>query len=77
MGSKTYSLVSITAFEKMDKKKLISQVIAAIVLYTVISVILEKDYSTETWLNEGKEALIFGAIFGVLMWLRERFRKTE
>ena len=61
----------------MDKKKLISQVIAAIVLYTVISVILEKDYSTETWLNEGKEALIFGAIFGVLMWLRERFRKSE
>ena len=61
----------------MDKKKLISQVIAAIVLYTVISVILEKDYSTETWLNEGKEALIFGAIFGVLMWLRECFRKTE
>ena len=61
----------------MDKKKLISQVIAAVVLYTVISVILEKDYSTETWLNEGKEALIFGAIFGVLMWLRERFRKTE
>ena len=61
----------------MDKKKLISQIIAAIILYTVISVILEKDYSTETWLNEGKEALIFGAIFGVLMWLRERFRKTE
>lgn len=61
----------------MDKKKLISQIIAAVVLYTVISVILEKDYSTETWLNEGKEALIFGAIFGVLMWLRERFRKKE
>ena len=60
----------------MDKKKLISQIIAAIVLYTVISVILEKDYSTETWMNEGKEALIFGAIFGVLMWLRERYRKS-
>ena len=61
----------------MDKKKLISQIIAAIVLYTVISVILEKDYSAETWISEGKEALIFGAIFGVLMWLRERFRKSE
>ena len=61
----------------MDKKKLISQIIAAIVLYTVISVILEKDYSTETWISEGKEALIFGAIFGVLMWLRERFRKSQ
>ena len=61
----------------MDKKKLISQIIAAIVLYTVISVILEKDYSIETWISEGKEALIFGAIFGVLMWLRERFRKSE
>ena len=61
----------------MDKKKLISQIIAAVILYTVISVILEKDYSMDTWLNEGKEALIFGAIFGVLMWLRERFRKTE
>ena len=61
----------------MDKKKLISQIIAAIVLYTVISVILEKDYSAETWINEGKEALIFGAIFGVLMWLRERYRKSD
>ena len=61
----------------MDWKRLISQIIAAIVLYTVISVVLEKDYSTETWLNEGKEALIFGAIFGVLMWLRMRFRKSE
>jgi undecaprenyl pyrophosphate phosphatase UppP len=61
----------------MDKKKFISQVIAAIVLYTVISVILEKDYSMETWLTQGREALIFGVIFGVLMWLRERFRKRE
>ena len=61
----------------MDKKKFISQIIAAIVLYTVISVILEKDYSMDTWMNEGKEALIFGVIFGVLMWIRERFRKSE
>ena len=61
----------------MDWKRLSSQIIAAIVLYTVISVILEKDYSVETWLNEGKEALIFGAIFGVLMWLRMRFWKRE
>ncbi|MBT8322021.1 MAG: hypothetical protein KJO94_00955 [Eudoraea sp.] len=61
----------------MDWKRLISQIIAAIVFYTVISVVLEKDYSMETWLKEGKEALIFGAIFGVLMWLRMRFRKPE
>lgn len=61
----------------MDKKKLASQIIAAVVLYTVISVILEKDYSMATWINEGKEALIFGVIFGVLMWLRARFRKPE
>ena len=61
----------------MDWKRLSSQVIAAILLYTVISVILEKDYSMETWLNEGKEALIFGVIFGILMWLRTRFRKRE
>ncbi len=61
----------------MDWKRLSSQVIAAILLYTLISVILEKDYSMETWLNEGKEALIFGVIFGILMWLRMRFRKRE
>ncbi|MCE2612885.1 hypothetical protein LVD13_07875 [Flavobacteriaceae bacterium D16] len=61
----------------MDKKKFISQVLSAIVLYTVISVILEKDYSMDSWLTQGREALIFGAIFGVLMWLRERFRKKE
>lgn len=61
----------------MDKKKFISQVIAAVVLYTVISVILEKDYNMDSWLTQGREALIFGVIFGVLMWLRERFRKRE
>lgn len=61
----------------MDWKKLLSQVIAAILLYTLISVILEKEYSMATWINEGKEALIFGVIFGVLMWLRARFRKPE
>ncbi len=61
----------------MDIKKLISQVIAAVVLYTVISVVLEKDYTTDTWINEGKEALIFGLVFGILMWLRERFRKNQ
>jgi len=61
----------------MDKKKFISQVLAAIVLYTVISVVLEKDYGMDSWLTQGKEALIFGVIFGVLMWLRERFRKKE
>ena len=61
----------------MDKKKLASQIIAAVVLYTVISVVLEKDYSMETWMNQGKEALIFGVIFGILMWLRARFRKPE
>lgn len=61
----------------MDKKKLASQIIAAVVLYTVISVVLEKDYSMETWMTQGKEALIFGVIFGILMWLRARFRKPE
>ncbi len=61
----------------MDWKRLLSQVIAAIVLYTVISVILEKEYSMDTWINEGKEALIFGVIFGILMWLRARFWKPE
>jgi hypothetical protein len=61
----------------MDKKKLISQILAAVVLYTVISVVLEKDYSMKTWMNEGKEALIFGAIFGLLMWFRERYRKSD
>ena len=61
----------------MDKKRLASQIIAAVVLYTVISVVLEKDYSMDTWLTQGKEALIFGVIFGILMWLRARYRKPE
>jgi len=61
----------------MDKKKFISQVVAAVILYIVISVILEKDYSQETIIKESKEGLVFGVVFGVVMWLWALYKKRK
>ena len=61
----------------MDKRKFISQVIAAILLYVIISVILEKDYSQAIIINEFKEALVFGAVFAIFIWLREKWKRKE
>ena len=61
----------------MDKKKLTSQTLAAILLYTLFSVILEKNYSWDTIINELKEGVIFGVIYAVVIWLWNRYKKKQ
>jgi undecaprenyl pyrophosphate phosphatase UppP len=60
----------------MERKKFIVQVIIAMLLYVVISLILEGDISTETLLRESRDGLIFGLIYGVVIWIWNR-RKTN
>jgi len=76
MGQETYSMVAIIIIE-MDKKKLTSQTLAAIFLYTLISVILGKDYSLDAIIDELKEGVIFGIIYAVIMWLWYRYKKQQ
>ena len=59
----------------MDKKKFTSQVLAAIFLYTLFSWILGKDYSMEAIISELKEGVVFGVIYGIVMWLWYRYKK--
>lgn len=61
----------------MDKKKLTSQTLAAIFLYTLFSVILEQNYSWDTIINELKEGVIFGIIYAVVIWLWHRYKKKQ
>ena len=67
--------LSITSRPKMERKRIIAQVAAAILLYTVISLILEKEYSQPIILRELGEGLIFGIIYGLFIWIRAKWKK--
>jgi hypothetical protein len=59
----------------MNKKKIISQVIAGVILFTIISVVLEKDYSQAVWLEKFKTALLFGVLYAIFILIKEKFKK--
>ncbi|PIE99965.1 MAG: hypothetical protein CR994_08245 [Maribacter sp.] len=61
----------------MGKKRLLAQVFAAILLYVGISLILEKEYSNEIILREVLEGMVFGLMYGVFIWLREKLKKKK
>ncbi|MGB5666231.1 MAG: hypothetical protein WBM53_05250 [Maribacter sp.] len=61
----------------MNKKRLFFQVLAAILLYIIISLILEKEYSNEIILREVLEAMVFGLLYGIFIWFREKWRNKS
>ena len=61
----------------MDKKRFIIQVLAAVLLYVIISLILEKEYSNEIILREISESLVFGVLYGAFIWLREKWKSKN
>ncbi len=61
----------------MNKKRLLLQVLAAVLLYVIISLILEKEYSNDIIIREVIEGLIFGALYGVFIWFREKWKHRE
>jgi len=61
----------------MDIKRLASQMVAAFLLFTIISVILEKEYTKETIFNKAVNGLIFGLVYGVFLWVREKFKNRK
>ncbi|MEO1010939.1 MAG: hypothetical protein AAFX53_06500 [Bacteroidota bacterium] len=58
----------------MEKKRLLAQVLAAVLLYTVISLILEKDWSQPVIFKELGEGVIFGLLYGAFVHFREKWR---
>ncbi|MEY8021512.1 hypothetical protein AB8P51_11820 [Muriicola sp. SD30] len=61
----------------MNIKKYIIPIIVAMVLYIIVSLILEKDYSRDILIREAGEGFIFGILYGLYLFLRNRFRKKE
>lgn len=47
------------------------------VLYIIVSLILEKEYSRDILIREAGEGFIFGILYGIYLFLRNRFRKKE
>jgi len=39
--------------------------------------ILEKDYSTDIILREVLEGVVFGALYGVFIWFREKWKNKK
>jgi len=61
----------------MDRKRIIAQVVAAIVLYTIISLILEKDYTQHVMVRELGEGVVLGVLYGLFLWIRERWKNKK
>jgi predicted tellurium resistance membrane protein TerC len=61
----------------MEPKKLIIQVVAAILLYVGISLILEKDFNAEILKREIVEGFVFGFFYGLFIWLSSKWRKKK
>ena len=61
----------------MEPKKLIVQVVAAILLYVAISMILEQDFNSEIIKREIVEGIVFGLFYGLFVWLSSIWRKKK
>lgn len=61
----------------MTRNRIISQAIAGGLIYFVISLILERNTAPEVLAREGVEALIFGAVYGVGLWVYHKYLRRE
>jgi len=61
----------------MSTKRLLLQVLAAVLLYVVISLILEKEYSNPIIIREIAEGLVFGVLYGIFIWIREKWKNKS
>lgn len=61
----------------MERKKLLAQVVIAMVLYVTVSLILERDISSKILLRELRDGLIFGIVYGVVLYFWNRRKKDK
>jgi hypothetical protein len=67
----------VTIINSMERKKFLVQVGIAVLVYMVISLILEKDMSTDTLVRELKDGLIFGLAYAVFLFVWNRYKKKN
>lgn len=61
----------------VDFKKLGIQVVVGMLLFTIISVVLEGNYAQEVWLQKSLNGLFFGVAYAVFLILKDKFKKKE
>lgn len=72
MGQGSHLLVAVIL--QMDKKKFIAQVVIAMMLYVLISLILERDFSSEILLRELRDGLGFALVYALVLWIWKRMK---
>ena len=58
----------------MEKKKVLIQAGVAAMLYILISLILERELTSDILLRELRDGLIFGLVYGLLLWIWKRVK---
>ena len=59
----------------MSTQRIIAQAVAGALLFFGFKLLLERSLAAETLVREGQLALVFGAIYGLYLALRNRFGK--
>ncbi|MGB5647395.1 hypothetical protein [Muriicola sp.] len=59
----------------MERKRFFSQVFIAMLLYVAISLILERQITAEILMKESRDGLIFGLVYGLVLWIWNRVKK--
>jgi hypothetical protein len=61
----------------MERKRFIAQVAIAVVLYVLISLILEKEYTSGIIYREVRDGLVFGLVYALFLWIWHRFKSGK
>ncbi|MGB5377150.1 hypothetical protein [Muriicola sp.] len=59
----------------MERKRFFSQVFIAMLLYVAFSLILERQITAEILMKESRDGLIFGLVYGLVLWIWNRVKK--
>lgn len=57
----------------MDFKKVVIQAFIGVVFFTIISVILEGEYTQEVWMEKALRGLLFGVVYAVFLVVRNKY----
>lgn len=61
----------------MGAKKIAIQVFVAMILFIIVSLILEGDYTQEVIIAKAKTALLFGMAYAIFILVRTKFRNNK
>jgi membrane protein implicated in regulation of membrane protease activity len=56
------------------KKHIVLRAIVVAIIYGIVILLMSKDYSTENLGKIGVQTLVFAVVFGLAIWLLEKWR---